>query len=113
MRITLEANPSDAPCCVKIIAEDGRGILIQTDRDFPGIASNFGWNLVKVQAPGHGYGSDYYRPTCEHRASDGTVNCPECGVTASDFICSARQWIDDNDGAEAEDPGYFNEADLG
>jgi hypothetical protein len=26
MKITLDSNPSDAPCCVKLIAEDGRDL---------------------------------------------------------------------------------------
>lgn len=99
MKITLEANPSDAPCCIKIVAEDGRDILVQTDWDWPGVASTFGWSTRNVLSQ--------HTPGCDHCGTDGTVDCPECQVPASRFIESARAWIDDNDGAEAEDPGYF------
>lgn len=78
MKITLDSNPSDAPGCLKIVAEDGRDILIQTDWDLPGVASTFGWP------------------------------CPKCDTNASFFIQCAREWLDENDGAQAEDPGYFN-----
>jgi hypothetical protein len=108
MKITLDSNPSDAPCCVKIIAQDGRDQLIQTDWDFPSIASTFGFSLVSVQPSGREFGSeDTDRPPCQHSGTDGTVDCKDCACTATQFISAARQWLDDNDGAEAEDPGYF------
>lgn len=110
MKITLDANPSDAPGCLKIIADDGRDLLVQTDWDWPGVASTFGWSMVHVQAPGREFGSeDDDRPPCQHRATDGTVARRECGIQPDQFIASARQWLDDNDGAEAEDPGYFGD----
>lgn len=125
MKITLESNPSDAPCCVKIVAENGKDLLIQTDWDFPGIASSFGFSLSSVQkcdkcgkiSTGlhnqvvkyckhcqHNVGS-----VCSHEGTDGTIACEVCKVLASDFIQAAREYIDDNDGAEVEDPGYFTE----
>lgn len=110
MKITLQANPADAPCCVKIIAEDGQERLIQTDWDFCGVASTFGWSPVYFQAPGRGYSNDYYRPTCRHEHTDGTVSCADCGATPTDFILSARTWIDEHDGATTDDPGYFETA---
>lgn len=131
MKITLDANPSDAPCCLKIIADDGRDLLVQTDWDWPGIASTFGFSLASVQKcdkcgktsekhfnrvvkfcphcinavgfPGTNVGS-----TCHHSATDGTIDCPECGIRAGEFISAARQWMADNDGAQADDPGYFD-----
>ena len=102
MTITLEANPSDAPCCVKIIAQDGRDLLIQTDWDWPSVATTFGWSTKDFQMPG------YADKPCEHDRTDGTVPCTCCAATAHDFIQGARQWIDDHDGAQAEDPGYFD-----
>ncbi len=123
MNITLEANPSDAPGCVKIIADNGEDRLIQTDWDWPGIANTFGFSLASIQkCPDCGKVSTGLRNqvvrycrncehnvghVCSHHESDGTVDCKACGVLASDFITAARQWIDDNDGAEAQDPGYF------
>lgn len=182
MKITLDSNPSDAPSCYKVIAEDGRDMLIQTDWDYPSIASIFGWdksevlpdkrtayfNRFSIELPQacvndcshHGqcgddvafWACEIERPeaitpealaaelkeygawsaeelqddsanwnrliwiaagnlkeeTCRHSGTDGTVDCPNCGATASEFISAARQWLDDNDGAEADDPGYFD-----
>lgn len=101
MKITLDANPSDAPGCLKIIADDGRDLLVQTDWDWPGVASTFGWSINNCQWP-----IEDCDP-CEHEGTDGTVKCPKCGMPVSTFLKSAREWLDDNDGAEAEDPGYF------
>jgi|GEM_PF-5509400 hypothetical protein len=98
-KITLDSNPSDAPCCLKIISDDGRDLLIQSDYDFPGIANAFGWNMRSVQND---------NGTCEHTHTDGTIDCPDCGIKALTFIHAAREWLDDNDGATAEDPGYFD-----
>lgn len=106
LRITLDSNPSDAPCCVKIIASDGRDLLIQTDWDFPAIASCFGWSPQRLQVATE-QGEEFSSVDCTHPNTDGTVDCKHCGATASQFISDARQYLDDNDGAEAEDPGYF------
>lgn len=181
MTITLNANPSDAPCCLKIEAEDGRDMLVQTDYYWPAIASVFGWDKSELRAKiqtasfnrfsfdmpleavedcSHSgacdsdvehWAKEIERPSeitpellaselkecgawnadeladdpanwrriiwlaagnlkddpCKHDGTDGTVSCPECGLSASEFIEAARQWLGDNDGAEAEDPGYF------
>jgi hypothetical protein len=98
LTITLDSNPSDAPGCLKIVASDGRTRLIQTDYDWPGIASVFGWSVADVRTP-----SD-----CQHEGTDGTIACPSCHLSASEFIQAAREWIDDNDGATTADPGYFD-----
>lgn len=105
MKIKLDSNPKDAPGCLKIVAEDGRALLIQTDWDWPGVASSFGWSIKSVQQTGE---ECFQLGWCEHRATDGTVPCPDCGLIASDFIGAARQWMDENDGAEVEDIGYFD-----
>lgn len=72
-----------------LTAEDGREVIFQTDWDFPGLASHFG-----------------YEP-CECGATDGTVNCPH--KTASDMIAAAQDFLDDHDGESIPDPGYFAE----
>jgi hypothetical protein len=105
--ITLDSCPADAPGAIKILSQDGRDLLVQSDWEFPGVAQTFGWSMVSVQAPGRGYGADYYRPACEHRHTDGTVDCPDCGISAGAFIASANTWLDEHDGAQVEDPGYF------
>lgn len=102
MIITLDSNPSDAPGCIKIIADNGQDILIQTDWDWPGIASTFGWSISSVPLP-----PDATVEACDHNGTDGTIDCPCCGLKAGAFITAARNWIDDNDGSETSDPGYF------
>jgi len=70
-----------------LVAEDGRDLLIQTDWDFPGIASTFGW-----------------RP-CRCGETDGTVDCPH--KTAGQMIDEARAYLDDHIGDSVDDPGYL------
>ena len=67
--------------------EDGRDLLVQTDWDYPGTASSFGW------CP------------CECGETDGTVDCPH--KDAGDMIAEAQEFLDDNIGKTVEDPGYF------
>ena len=117
-----------APC--RIVADDGRDVVVQTDWDYPGFADNFGWSVRNVQkcpACGHiftdvDYHADKFTcadcqsietgdtvaPCCDHDGTDGTVPCKACGVTASDFINAAGQYLEDHDGAVADDPGYFD-----
>jgi len=91
----------NAPCCPgQIVAEDGRSILAQTDWDYPSVAMTFGWLLTDVQN-----GEDH----CDHECTDGTVPCNDCGIAPGQFIEAASDWLDDHDGAEVEDPGYFDE----
>lgn len=77
------------------------GELVQSDWDFPALAQSLGWSLLQVQYdregnvvhlkkvyPGHS------KVRCLHSGTDGTVTCPECGLTASDFIEAAAEWLD-------------------
>ena len=84
MKITLERGDFST---YLIVAEDGRDILIQTDFDYPGIASTFGWS------------------PCDCGATDGTVDCGH--KAASQMIAEAQMFLDDNIGESVEDPGYF------
>ena len=34
------------------------------------------------------------RRSCEHRGTDGTVTCPDCGRTPGQFIAGAQDWLD-------------------
>jgi hypothetical protein len=70
------------------IPEDDREILIQTDWDYPGIASTFGWV-----------------PCRECGETDGTVDCSH--RTAGDMIDEAFDYLIENEGETVEDPGYF------
>lgn len=85
MNITLESGDCGM---YLLVADDGEEILIQTDWDFPGIASSFGW------CP------------CHCGATDGTVDCPH--KTASAMISEAAEYLDDHIGDSVADPGYFN-----
>lgn len=94
----------NAPCLGEILGEGGRSILIQTDWDYPGTASTFGWDISSVQDAER----EQFTP-CRHQETDGTVDCKECGIKAGTFIAAAVDWLADNDGAQVEDPGYFLE----
>lgn len=72
----------------RLVAEDGRDRLIQTDWDRPSIASNLGW-----------------KPCSECDATDGTVDCIH--RTASEMIADATDFLDDHEGESFDDPGYF------
>ena len=114
----------NAPCCPgEILGEDCQSVLIQSDWDYPSTAETFGWSLRSVQQCRHcgrsaaeSDGSRMYcgvcdseGPICDHDGTDGTVECPDCGVAASDFISAAGEYLSGADGAVAEDPGYFGE----
>lgn len=90
--------------CYRIenLAADGTredDVLVQVDYDYPGTASDFGWSVASVG------GSRY--SWCGHDGTDGTIGCSACGLTATDFISSAADYLDSHDGATADDPGYF------
>ncbi|MEK7994524.1 MAG: hypothetical protein AAB403_12035 [Planctomycetota bacterium] len=84
MKITLENGPF---ATFLLRAPNGQSILIQTDYDFPGVASSFGWCA------------------CHCGETDGTVDCPH--RTASAMIAAAREFLDDKIGESVDDPGYF------
>jgi hypothetical protein len=100
VKITLR---SDRVVTCLLVAEDGRDRLIQSDWDAPGIARSFGWDMKSVQVQNAGY----YGVPCDHNSTDGTVTCQQCCLKAGTFIDAAMNWINENEGAEIEDPGYF------
>lgn len=100
--IALEPGGSWAPCCYilcRLVGEpgsldwderdEGNTRLVQTDWDWPGVASSFGWS------------------PCDCGATDGTVDCAH--KTASAMIADAGAFLDDVAGAfvVVDDPGYF------
>lgn len=87
MKIRLEKG--DFGFCYLLVAEDGRDILIQTDWEYPSMATSFGWKA------------------CSCGRTDGTVNCAH--KTASQMIGEAQDFLDDHIGDSIEDPGYFYE----
>jgi hypothetical protein len=100
------AQPKTAPnFCFEIVNLDDekQTVFIQSDWDYPSIASSFGWdirNTKKTDSRGTAV-------TCQHDTTDGTVTCKECGLTASDFISAAYDFLVENVGATVNDPGYF------
>lgn len=50
------------------------GVYIGTDWEYPGAARMLGYGLRRRGE------------RCVHRGTDGTVDCPDCGKTASQFI---------------------------
>lgn len=104
-RIAVETDSQYAPCAFIVCRERAEGsidmhdesnaVLVQTDWDFPGLASAFGWSPCTGCARG-----------CEG-STDGTVECADRRV--DDMIADARAHLDAcaADGTRVEDPGYF------
>lgn len=117
--ITWNTDVNAPGCPGEIVNGDGRTVLVQTDWDYPGVASSFGWDLASVQRCGHcrsvssstdglcGRCDEELSDPCDHSGTDGTVDCRACGVTAGAFIEAAGEWLGDNNGVTADDPGYF------
>ena len=108
--ITVDRDPDYAPCCFLICAVNNHDhgyntrneketILVEVDYSYPGLATSFGWDHGNIQQESGG--------DCPHLGTDGTIDCPDCKATASQFIDSARQFLDDNRGKIITDPGYF------
>lgn len=74
------------------LADEQNSLLVQSDWDYPSLARSFGW--------------DWRSPNCDHSSTDGTVTC-ECGMTASNFIQDAMEYLDANLGKIVEDCDYF------
>jgi len=91
MILLCETDVPNCPCkVVKLDSEMNQtdeSILIQTDWDYPGIASTFGWI------------------PCTCGETDGTIDCSH--HTVSEMIQNARQYIEDHIGDTVDDPGYF------
>lgn len=84
---TYELGPANKRLARQLKRETGEEtVLFQTDWDFPGLARSLGWN------------GKIGRERCNHSGTDGTVTCPECGRTASEFIAAAVDWLDNHCG---------------
>jgi hypothetical protein len=70
-----------------IVADSGRSILVQSDWDFPNLATLFGWSA------------------CPCGTTDGTIDCDH--QTVSEMIEDAREFLRAHIGDTADDPGYF------
>lgn len=71
------------------------GTLVQTDWDYPSTAQDLGWSLARVQRHKDGGVRWLSRrgKGCDHGGTDGTVDCLECGITASQFISAAAAFL--------------------
>jgi len=68
--------------CYLLTYHDGSTELVQFDWDYPATARDLGWS------------GKIGREKCEHRGTDGTVDCPNCGKSASEFIQAAARYLD-------------------
>ena len=70
-------------------SRNGRTVYIQDDWSRPGLASMFGWI------------------PCKCGETDGTVQCKH--KTVDEMIEDATSYLDNHQGEEIDDPGYFEE----
>ncbi len=110
MQFRLNTRPADAPGCIKLELEDSdKSVLIQTDWEWPGLASALGWGCQCHPTLGKPCACE--KLPCSCGTSDGTVDCPTCKIrvvedgkvkllkcTASRMIMYAREWLDEHDG---------------
>src|SRR5213078_3090693 len=114
IRWNTDVNAPGCPgeiCAVGRFRKDERPepILIQTDWEYPGVARSFGWDIATVQRcsecgeiggvmpDGNAYCCDAWTEECDHDGTDGTVDCLDCGVTNSEFITAADEWLRSHD----------------
>ena len=68
--------------------ENGKSVLIQSDWDYCGTATSFGWC------------------SCKCGETDGTLDCAHRKV--SDMITEAGNYLDEHIGDIIDDPGYLS-----
>jgi len=102
----IHFDSSYAPCGFLIVKTDGDpyeeedSVLVDVDWDFPAIATRMGFFIS----------SDHEFCREDGCSTDGTVVCPVCGKTPSEFISEAYDFIVDHEGEEfTELDDYFYE----
>lgn len=60
----------------------------QNDFDYPPVARRFGWDMSDVNP----------EKKCDHRGTDGSITCPDCGTPALVFITAAGKFLHANVG---------------
>ena len=98
-QVVVERDSDYAPCCYLICKVDNRGewdtrdesrtILVQTDWDYPSLASCVGYVC------------------CDCGDTDGTIDCAH--KTAGRMITEAAKWLNNHLGEPFDDPGYFED----
>lgn len=84
MKVRLEQGPEGSPnFCFGLYDEAGECIeFVQSDWDYAGLASRFGWT------------------PCDCEATDGTVKCPH--RTVSEMLADSFDFLSARDGDEFE-----------
>ena len=100
MTVTVSTHPS-VPGGFLLTAADGRTAISTLDHEFPALAATFGWDATTVQ-------SEPAKFRCRHAGTDGSIDCPDCGCTATDFGDIAATWLRYKSPLAAADPGYFD-----
>lgn len=93
----VESHQHYAGGYARCTRQNPEGELHQTDWDWPSLAQAFGWSLARVQRR-QGRTVELLRRSrtgCQHESTDGTVDCRDCGVTATEFITAASNYLDD------------------
>lgn len=85
--ITLESGHFGWDYILRCV-ETNETLLIQSDWDYPGVASSFG-----------------FVPCAQCDCTDGTVDCAH--KTVLEMITEAQEFLDSAEGEVTEDPGYF------
>lgn len=84
----IEFDSSYMPCAFAIVADGfdchdtSYSVLVQTDWDWPGVATNMGWQA------------------CNCGGTDGTVDCKNCNRTATEMISEAYEFICEREGED-------------
>lgn len=117
MKVTL-VNGHDSPnFCFSVMDGDKCIHFIQSDWDYASLACTLGWSVNDIQLCRKckkelpAFDDFDGEVKCEHcrrkkgnvqceHSSDGTVDCKECGVTTSQFLSAAYDYLLENDGEE-------------
>lgn len=91
MRASIHFDSGYAPCGFLIVREGADAysdapadtVLIQTDWDWPGVASSMGWSPC-------------------HDCTDGTIKCDVCGRETGDHMRLAYDFIREHTGEQFE-----------
>lgn len=84
MKITLREGDFGS---FLLVGHNGRSILVQSDWNFPKLASVFGWS------------------PCHCGTTDGTIDCEHRSV--QEMISEAHNFLRAHAGDKTDDPGYF------
>jgi hypothetical protein len=73
------------------------GRPVRTDWEYPVAAEQVGWTIRRVQKRGRDTRflsvARKGKHNCRHSHTDGTIDCPDCGVKAIAFIEAAGMYL--------------------